>query len=34
MLNRTGYNGLTFVGGTIRQFGVGVLVYGGAAHPV
>jgi hypothetical protein len=34
MLNRTGYNGLTFVGGTIRQFGAGVLVHGGAAHPV
>jgi hypothetical protein len=34
MLNRTGYNGLTFVGGTIRQFGACVLVHGGAAHPV
>ena len=32
MLNRTGYNGLTFVGGTIRQFGVGIVVEAGAAH--
>jgi hypothetical protein len=34
MLNLAGYNGLTVVGGTIRQFGIGILVHGGAAHPV
>jgi hypothetical protein len=34
MLNRAGSDGLTFVGGMIRQFGVGILIHGGAPHPV
>jgi parallel beta-helix repeat protein len=33
VLNRAGYDRLTIVGGTVRQFGVGILVEGGAAHP-
>jgi parallel beta-helix repeat protein len=32
VLNRAGYDRLTIVGGTIRQFGVGIVVEGGAAH--
>ena len=32
VLNRAGYDRLTIVGGTIRQFGVGVWVARGAAH--
>jgi parallel beta-helix repeat protein len=33
VLNGAGYDGMTIVGGTIRQFGVGILVHGGVAHP-
>jgi large repetitive protein len=32
VLNRAGYDQLTIVGGTIRQFGVGIVVEAGAAH--
>jgi large repetitive protein len=32
VLNRAGYDRLTIVGGTIRQFGVGIVVEAGAAH--
>jgi len=32
VLNRAGYDRLTIVGGTIRQFSVGIVVEGGAAH--
>jgi parallel beta-helix repeat protein len=32
VLNRAGHDRLTIVGGTIRQFGVGIWVAGGAAH--
>jgi parallel beta-helix repeat protein len=32
VLNRAGYDRLTIVGGMVRQFGVGILVEGGAAH--
>ena len=32
VLNRAGYDRLTIVGGTIRQFGVGIVVEGGAVH--
>jgi parallel beta-helix repeat protein len=32
VVNLAGYDRLTIVGGTIRQFGVGVLIVGGAAH--
>jgi parallel beta-helix repeat protein len=33
VLNRAGHDRLTIMGGTIRQFGVGIVVEGGAAHP-
>ena len=32
VLNQAGYDRLTIVGGTIRQFGVGIVVEAGAAH--
>jgi len=32
VLNRAGYDRLTIVGGTIRQFGVGIVVEAGAVH--
>ena len=32
VLNRAGYDRLTIVGGTIRQFGVGIVVEAGATH--
>jgi parallel beta-helix repeat protein len=32
VLNRAGYDRLTIMGGTIRQFGVGIVVEAGAAH--